>query len=362
MTDQITPRQFSESEGVERRQDGPSRRDVILAASVPVLVLLVGAAVRIAMRPARDFDELQFLSVGRSILDTGLPIETYAGLPRFFFDHTPFYVYFVALLEGLGGPTTLIVRGSSLAFGLLTVLVVFRIGLELRGLGSALVGSVLVAANPFFITYSWFIRMEVPLCLFLVLAVYFLIHERYLLAGLAIAVAVMLKEIALAFWLVTVVYVFARRGARAAATVAFPAPLALLGWLAYAASLDLHELIKTLERWGRSSVGDEPDNRRFMVPPLVWANRVFSQVIGPFLMFAAGAATALVMTRRASIHPIAWVTASYCALVLAASFVISLKEVRFLIAVVPMMALTIALAVDWGEAWARFRRRDTATA
>ena len=98
--------------------------------------------------------------------------------PRLFFDHTPLYVYFVAALTAIGGPTELIIRSTTLVFGLLTVLLVYRIGLELRGVGSALVGSMLVALNPFFATYSWFIRMEVPLCFFLVLALYLLIHER----------------------------------------------------------------------------------------------------------------------------------------------------------------------------------------
>ena len=262
----------------ERAEDVPSRRIVALAALLPVGVLLVGVAMRIAMRPTRDFDERFFLSVGRSLLETGLPIARYDGVSRLFFDHTPLYAYFVALLEALGGPTTLIIRASSLGFGILTVLGVFWIALRVHGLGSALVGSVLVAANPFFITYSWFIRMEVPLCLFLVLAVYLLIRERFLLAGLSIMVAVMLKEIALGFWLVAVVWVFARSGLRAAAAVAIPAPVAVAGWLAYAASLDLGVLITTLERWGRSAVGDEPDTLRFQLTPLVWLYRVLAQV------------------------------------------------------------------------------------
>ena len=92
------------------------------------------------------------------------------------------------------------------------MLLVFLIGLELRGVEAALVGSLLVAVNPFFVTYSWFVRMEVPMCCFMVLAIYLLVHERLFLAALAIATAVMLKEIALAFWLVAVLYVLVRRG------------------------------------------------------------------------------------------------------------------------------------------------------
>ena len=73
-------------------------------------------------------------------------------------------------MTAVGGPTAFIIRSTTLLFGLLTILLVFRIGLELRGLGSALVGSMLLAVNPFFVMFSWFVRMEVPMCFFLVLA------------------------------------------------------------------------------------------------------------------------------------------------------------------------------------------------
>ena len=151
-----------------------------------------------------------------------------------FFDHTPLYVYFVALMTAIGGPTDLLLRSTTLVFGLLTVLLVFRIGLELRGVGAALVGSMLVAVNPFFVTYSWFVRMEVPMCFFLVLAIYLLIHERLFLAALAIATAVMLKEIALAFWLVAVAVRPRPPGGPAAAVVALPTAVVFGAWLVYA--------------------------------------------------------------------------------------------------------------------------------
>lgn len=311
------------------------------------------------MRPRRDFDEHVFMNVGRHILETGLPLDTYTfpNAPYLFFDHTPLYVYFVGLLTALPGPTVLILRGSSLVFAFMTVALVFLIALRLRGLGSALVGSVLVAANPFFITYSWFIRMEIPLCFFLVLAVYLLISERFLLAGLAIAIAVMLKEIALAFWAVAVVYALARHGLRAAALVAVPAPLAVIAWLAYAASLDLEQLRATLDRWGRSAVGTEATNRRFKIGVLAWTQTIMSGVIGGLVMFAGGAAVALAATIRDRIPPITILPAAYVVVATAASYVMSLKEPRFLIAIVPMLALCIALAVDWGDAWSRARAR-----
>ena len=58
-----------------------------------------------------------------------------------FFDHTPLYVYFAAVMTAIGGPTGLLLRSTTLVFGVLTVLLVFLIGLELRGVEAAMIGS-----------------------------------------------------------------------------------------------------------------------------------------------------------------------------------------------------------------------------
>ncbi len=324
---------------------------------MPMVAFLGLAAVRVVRQPKLNFDEHIFLDVGRHILDTGLPIRAYGfRTPSLFFDHTPLYVYVVAALTAIGGPTELIIRSTTLVFGLLTVLLVYRIGLELRGVGSALVGSMLVALNPFFVTYSWFIRMEVPLCFFLVLGLYLLIHERFLLAGLAIAVAVLLKEIALAFWLVAVVYVFLRRGIRAAALVGVPTVVAFVAWLAYAASLDTERLLGVMDRWLGSAAGTDIVDRRLHIGLYTWAQTVVGQVIGPVLMFAGGAAAALAAVWRRPIPPIVIVPIAYVVIAIISSVLIRLKEPRFLIAVIPMAALTIALLIDWDDVWAAIRR------
>ena len=91
------------------------------------------------------------------------------------------------------------------------------------------------------------------------------------------------------------------------------------------------------------------------MPPLVWLNRLLAQVVGTLLTFAAGAASVLAALRRDATHSIVLLTSAYCVLAIAGSFLISLKEVRFLIAVVPMLSLTVALVVDWDAVWAQVR-------
>ena len=336
------------------------RRRAVIAALLPIGVFLGFVAVRIASRPKLDFDEHIFLDVGRHLVDTGLPLRAYAepGGPVLFFDHTPLYVYFVALMTAIGGPTDLLLRSTTLVFGVLTVLLVFLIGLELRGVEAALVGSILVAVNPFFVTYSWFVRMEVPMCCFMVLAIYLLIHERLFVAALAIATAVMLKEIALAFWLVAVLYVLVRRGVRAAAVVAWPTPVVLGVWLLYANEIGHVQLMRTIGRWVGSAEGGQIRDPRLHVGIRAWVNLVLEKVIGPVMIFAAGATAALVAIRRGPAPPIVAVPIVYVMVAIAASFVIRLKEPRFVVAIVPMIALSVALLVDWHEVWGVIRGTD----
>jgi 4-amino-4-deoxy-L-arabinose transferase-like glycosyltransferase len=335
-----------------------TRARVVLALLVPVVLFLGNVAIRIVRQPKLNFDEHIFLDVGRHIVDTGLPLRAYGvvGSPTLFFDHTPLYPYLVALVTALGGPTDVILRSITLVFGLLTVVLVFWIGLEVRGLASALVGSVLLAVNPFFVTFSWFVRMEVPLCFFLVLALYLLIHERLLLAGLAVAIAVMLKEIAFAFWLVAVLYVLIRRGGRAAAIVAIPTVIVFVAWLAYAADIGLARLLATMDRWFGSAAGSSIKDRRLHVGLRTWVNMIWQQIIGPVMLFATGATAALLAVERKPVPRIVVVPIAYVVVAVAASFVIRLKEPRFLIAIVPMIALSIGLLIDWDDIWVQIRR------
>ena len=350
---------------VVRGDDPPAtrtgdQRRVALAALIPVVLFLGNVAIRVVRQPKLNFDEHIFLDVGRHIVDTGLPLRAYAvpGSPTLFFDHTPLYVYLVAVVTAIGGPADVILRSMSLVFGLLTVILVFRIGLELRGLASALIGSLLLAVNPFFVTFSWFVRMEVPLCFFLVLALYLLIHERLLLAGLAIATAVMLKEIALAFWLVAVVYVLIRRGGRAAAIVAIPTPIVFGAWLVYAADIGLSRLLETMDRWFGSAAGSTIKDKRLHVGLRTWVNDILEEIVGPVMIFATGATAALGLVGRKSAPRIVLVPIAYVVVAVAASFLIRLKEPRFLIAIVPMIALTIALLIGWDDIWARIRGHE----
>ncbi len=120
------------------------------------------------------------------------------------------------------------------------------------------------------------------------------------------------QGIALAFWLVAVAYVLIRRGARAAAVIGLPAPIAFFAWLAYAALLDQHRLLATLGRWLGSTGGSSTIvDKRLHIGPRIWAKTVVTDIIGPLLIFAAGGTAALVATWRPRIPPIVAVPIVY---------------------------------------------------
>jgi Dolichyl-phosphate-mannose-protein mannosyltransferase len=314
------------------------------------MIYVAFAGIRVIRNPPPNFDERIFLDVGRHIVDTGLPIRTVASpVPSLFFDHTPLYVYIVAAVTALGGPTLDLLRFITLVAGAVTVAVVFRLCLEVRGVGSAFVAAILLAANPFFASYGWFVRMEVPMCLLMVLGLYLLHNRRALLSGLAIATAVMLKEVALAFWVVAGVYVVARDGWRVAVLVVAPTVVAFAGWVLYALSIGSAQFLATMNRWLFSAQGADIRDPRLHVSLAAWTRTLVATVIGPVLLVATGAATAFVVAWNRRIPPITLVPIGYVAVALFASYVIKLKEPRFVIAVVPMLAIAIGLAVDWDE-------------
>lgn len=339
----------------QRRTGMRIGRADVLGLGVPLIVYLGLVAFQLRDHPREVFDEYIFMDVGRQIATTGLPIRTFeVPKPEFFFDHTPLYVYWVALITKLGGPTFELVRITTLISGIATVVGVYVLARIERSPESGVVAALVLATNPFFATYSWFVRMEVPLCCCLVLATIALSRRRALLTGVLIAIAVLLKEIALAFWLVAAVYALARLGWKAALAVAIPSVVAFFGWFAYAASLSGLRLDETLIRWYTSAAGGDTDPR-LKVRLSAWARTIVTSIVGWITLVWVAAAAPLAILDRRRIPLITVVPVAYVLVAVASSFVIKLKEPRYLIAIIPMIALTVGLSVDWGAIWARIR-------
>ncbi len=330
--------------------------------------LLLALNVRIA-----QYDEAIFLDVARNIQKSGLPLRS-VGAGKFFFDHTPLYIYMLGGLMTFTGENVLLLRLATLFFAVGSLVLVYRIGLEARSAAAGLVAAALLALNPFFAVYAFFIRMEAPFVFFLLLAIHFLLQverrpERaarfWLLAGLATAAAVLSKEIGLAFWAAAGLYVLWqaktwRARATAVALVMGPTVLFFAAWLIYAWVLDADRLLETLGRWtGAWQTGGSPISPRYGTANLNWLRLVGNMVLGWPLaaLLAVALVTAAVTWRRQHPPRLAALLLLYLLLALGASLVMNLKEARHVIGLIPVAALLIGLLVDWEGLWRWARQR-----
>jgi hypothetical protein len=220
------------------------------------------------------------------------------------------------------------------------------------------VAGLLIATNPYFLQLSWIMHMEAPMAFFMVLGLYLVLHQRAWQAGLAIAVAVMLKEQALAFWLVAGIYVLLVRGWRDMLKVTVPSVVALLAWAIAAYLISESQLRVVLNRWLSSagSGADLPDPR-YHIRWRRWLEIVMFRTIGaPF-----GAAVVLAiyaLARRRPTPGIAFVPFGYAVVAIGASFVIHLKVESWLLAVIPMCAIAVGMLADWRAIGAWLTRID----
>jgi 4-amino-4-deoxy-L-arabinose transferase-like glycosyltransferase len=332
----------------------------LLPAVFPCLLFLYGLAWEIAAPRRTSYDEHLFLRVAHGVLGTGAPM---LGPGSYFFDHTPLYTYLiapvVALADLVGGHEVLLGRGVSAVFGLGTVILVFLTARAVRGTLAGVIAAVLVAANPYFVQFSWTIHMEVPMCFFMVLAVYLIVRRRFLRAGLAIAVAVLLKEIALGLWLVLALYVLAVAGWRKAVAVGLPNVVGFAAWVAIAWSLDAtHAREVMVGRWLNSVGGKSSWDKRFSIPLRVWIETITRTVVGPLLGVALAGSSIVAVVRRRQVPPITWPLLAYCAIAIGVTFAIHLKEDRWLTGVIPIGALAVGIVVDWHAVADALRRMD----
>jgi mannosyltransferase len=160
-----------------RTKPMPGRYDVPSArkrSSLLILILLLGFSLRLVRLDAREmwYDEAFAVlyaekDLGSIVQGTVTPVEGAAA------DIHPLLYYF--FLHGWMriGQSPFVVRFPSVAFGVLSVCLVYLLGRELFGVQIGLLASVLTALSPFHIWYSQEARMYSLLCLISLLSIYF---------------------------------------------------------------------------------------------------------------------------------------------------------------------------------------------
>lgn len=345
------------------------RRRYLIPALTVLITYLGFQYALISTVSVAQYDESIYLDVARNIGRTGLPIRS-IGNGILLLDQTPLYPYLLGMLSLVFGQNILLLRLVTVAFGAGSVLLAFLIGNYLRGPVSGFVAGLLLALNPFFGHYSFFIRMEVFQVYFLLLATFLLIRKetqdgrRYLIgAGLAIMASVLFKVVSVTFLAAAVLYLFIRAHSwrqRITETLwlGIPTLVGIGGWLLMAL-LEPGQLEIRLNRWQSAvSGGGVIVDPRSGVAAWSWIGNIGGFILGwetVTLLALSLIAYLLAKDKRLSIAALPLL---YIATTIAFSLVVTLKESRHVIALIPMSAIAVGIMVDWPTVLSKVRQRN----
>lgn len=322
----------------------------LAAALLALLPLLLHVTVA-------EYDEAIFLDVARNIQRTGLPLRSLTQSGILFFDHTPLYVYMLSLLPSSGAAGLLLTRLVTVAAGLSCVLLTFLIAKRPMGVGVGLLAATLLGLNPFFATYSFFVRMEVFMVLAMLAGLWLLLNgldtertPRMLAAGVLFAVAVLLKEVAVLLPIVAALYVWRVWPTRAHSFkvglgVGMPTALALAGWAVWAYELSPGTFTATISRWFSSASSMTVNDPRAWITTLPWARQLACDLLGPALVVGLAISALRLSVRgetdRGKHLGLLWI---YVISAIGASFFVRLKEPRHVIGILPFASILAAIA------------------
>lgn len=298
-----------------------------------------------------DYDEAVFFDLASGIARTGLPYRSLADGNLYLF-HPPLFAYLLGGAFLIFGEGLLVARLLSSALSVLTLGLTFLLGREVGDERAGAVAALLLALNPLFLVYSFSAYMEITLTLVMVASLYFFVRaERqgrgylYLAAGSLLGLALVTKYLAVIGVLAYGGYLLAKHRGRALFRrelylVMLPAGGLFLLWLAYALALDARLFLGQTADW----LEQRPWDARVSVG--VWA----------FLGAAMGAAEpvfslafALCLVRHlfGPKSPSAWVPLAYVAATGIVLVAMSIKDVRYMVPLLPVVAVLVASAIPW---------------
>lgn len=315
-----------------------------------------------------QYDESIFLDIANNIHATGLPLRSLGPEGQLELDQTPLYLYLLSGLTLVFGENLFLLRLITLIAAVGCILLVYVIAGRARGWPAGLAAALLLAINPFFNLYSFFLRMEVFTNLALLSAIFWLAEDnarptsrRAAAAGVAMATAILLKVIAVTFWMAALPWALWRlwrepgRG-RKLAWLALPTLVGLGLWV-LAAWLDPARATSA-SRWGAAlGLGGVPVDARLGVQLGSWLALIGRTVLGwETVALLVVALVAYVAAWRRQ-HPLAHLLALYVGLTIGLSMFVQLKEARHLFGVIPAVTLLIGLALPWQSLRQRVQRR-----
>ena len=337
-----------------------ARRMSALWLLVPLLIHLALQGAYAFLDRAPDFDESIYLDLGRNIVRTGW-VTSSAYPPKPFLIHPPLFYYLVGTSFALFGPGLEAGRIVSTLFSLGTLVLVFRMLRRSLGDRWAAAGTLLVAVNPAFLYYGHSVYMETTVTFWLTAALWAFARageDRGLRweawTGVFLALACVTKYYAAILVAVLALMLLARRGgtrrARRLLALLGPVVLASLVWIGFGAALGGKSFLVAQVSWGQPDLAGANFSWRQV------SNGVFLKELAGVLtptfsglaLLALGAALARQLLRRPrEVHELAlWY---FCATYLLFLLSFREKDVKYVLPVIPALALLIALAppVDW---------------
>ena len=340
------------------------KNDYILLA-LAISTFLLFQSILIYRVRITDYDEAVFLDVARNIRRVGLPLRSIGPDGVLYFIHTPLYLYLVTGSVTLLGNNPLLVRLVNTLLGGASIVLTYLTVRQRQTAVSSFVAASLLALNTFVAIYAYFLTMEVPMMFCILLAVYWLAKDEvrpswcyWLGAGIAGAAAVLLKELALIFVAAIANYALVTGRTwqdrfRHLLLVALPTMTGMGYWLYWGFNLNVPQFRNSLMNWVNlaSGVGQSADGRT-AVSSSLWLQQLGGDLLswGLTLLFIISIIIYLLYFRR-KLPKIIILLFLYVGFAFGASLLISLKELRHVIALVPFVSILIAYLIDWQSIW-----------
>lgn len=128
-----------------------------------------------------------------------ISIETLSsgkGFSHYFYRHPPLYLLLSSGISYMTGPYPQVPSFLSIIFSVLSLVPLYLIAEHLMGRKVALWAAYFFAVMPAGIYYSTWIKQDAMLLFFFWMGIYFYLKERYLLSGITIGIALLVKEFA----------------------------------------------------------------------------------------------------------------------------------------------------------------------
>ena len=329
-----------------------------LLGNIVLLSLLFQGSIFVA-NDVPDWDEAVYFDVSRNLAHTGMPIRSYdEGV--IFFQHPPLSFAFFAVPFLLGFERLAGIRFVSTIFSIALIILVFVIGRRVQGECVGLIAAFLTAINPLFLAYAHSVYMETILSFFIILSVLLFLSamdkERglfYFLSGVSLGLGLLTKYLAIITLVPCILFLFFKYDRKLLRqTEIYLLIIPALGlfslWPFLGLCWEWDEFWANLQRWIFFSRGNLHDYRVGMslTTYLKW---IMGSISPPFILLFCLSFVVIVYSeyrnRRhhfAELFIVAFASIWFSFLFI----VVSIKDIKYVVPIVPIMALTIAIGIE----------------